>query len=125
MPRRPQKKDPVKQKAQFRKWAASAKGLAYAQKRAISVKAKQITHTSWLKCQYGLTPADFVEMLVRQSGRCAICDAALLLPHIDHDHLTGIIRELLCPDCNRGLGMFHDNTKLLRNAARYLKKHKR
>lgn len=39
---------------------------------------------------------------------------------IDHDHKTNKIRGLLCGQCNRGLGCFYDNKKLLKNAIIYL-----
>jgi hypothetical protein len=39
---------------------------------------------------------------------------------VDHDHETGAIRGILCIDCNRALGMFRDDPRLLRKAAKYL-----
>jgi hypothetical protein len=42
----------------------------------------------------------------------------------DHDHETGVGRELICRDCNLGLGFFHDDTQALRRAAAYVGKHK-
>jgi hypothetical protein len=75
---------------------------------------------------YGLTEEMYQAMLARQKGRCAICrkkprgkhtDAIL---HVDHCHETGEVRGLLCSHCNKGLGYFHDQPKMLRRAARYL-----
>jgi hypothetical protein len=40
---------------------------------------------------------------------------------IDHDHVTGLFRGLLCADCNFGLGRFRDNPTFLTNAIQYLK----
>ena len=39
---------------------------------------------------------------------------------IDHCHLTGVVRGLLCHSCNTGLGYFNDNWVLLDNALEYL-----
>jgi hypothetical protein len=40
--------------------------------------------------------------------------------HLDHDHETGAFRGWLCSNCNSGLGLFRDNPRLLRKAAKYL-----
>lgn len=41
--------------------------------------------------------------------------------NIDHCHTTGNIRGLLCDLCNKGLGLFKDDTNLLQNAINYLR----
>lgn len=41
---------------------------------------------------------------------------------MDHDHVTEKYRGYICHSCNRGLGMFQDDPKILRNAANYLEK---
>ena len=48
---------------------------------------------------------------------CRICGA------VDHNHTTGQVRELLCENCNRGLGIFKDDPNLLHSAINYLQKH--
>lgn len=42
---------------------------------------------------------------------------------IDHDHMTGKVRGILCSDCNTGLGKYRDNIQLLGKAIEYLKQH--
>lgn len=75
--------------------------------------------------KYGLTPADYDELLDVQGGRCALCprrpedtDRANLC--VDHDAGTGEVRGLLCPECNKGLGFLRHAPELLRSAAAYL-----
>lgn len=72
-------------------------------------------------------------MYEAQGGVCAICRkpadpygvrAASRL-HVDHDHLTGAVRALLCNNCNRGIGYLADSPELLRAAADYIAAHKR
>ena len=41
-------------------------------------------------------------------------------PHIDHCHVSGVVRGLLCLTCNTGLGMFGDSVNLLDAAKQYL-----
>jgi len=41
-------------------------------------------------------------------------------PHVDHDHITGKVRGLLCSPCNTGLGMFQENAQLFLKAIQYL-----
>lgn len=89
-----------------------------------------------LKRQYGITLDDYDRMLADQGGVCAIC----LLPEtrtmrsdspqvralaVDHDHVTGEIRGLLCFCCNTGIGKFGDSPDRLRAAAKYLSKERR
>jgi hypothetical protein len=58
-----------------------------------------------------------------QNSVCAICGSdrwGHKGPAIDHDHITGSIRGILCSNCNQGLGRFHDDPARLLAAARYL-----
>jgi hypothetical protein len=75
---------------------------------------------------YGVEPERLNEMLRAQGNKCAICLENLAGKygfHVDHNHKTGAIRDLLCGKCNRGLGHFKDNPLLLREAANYLDNH--
>lgn len=78
-----------------------------------------------LKRHYKITLEYFYELLAKQNGRCALCltdkPGGRGRWHVDHCHLTGKIRGLLCHKCNVGLGHFDDNLALLEKAATYLK----
>lgn len=74
-----------------------------------------------LKYHYGITLEEYTIQLEQQKGKCAICETPLEKTHIDHCHSTEILRGILCPHCNHGLGHFKDNVKSLENAIKYLK----
>lgn len=79
-----------------------------------------------LKNHYGLTLETYARLLDLQGGVCAICKSGPKegdhLP-VDHDHLTGAVRGLLCHPCNRAVGQFQDDLATLRAAASYLMRH--
>lgn len=73
-----------------------------------------------LRRRYGLTEVEFREMLRSQGDVCAICREPDPR-HVDHDHITGAVRGILCFNCNGGLGQFKDDVDRLSNAVSYLK----
>jgi hypothetical protein len=79
--------------------------------------------------RFGLTPGELERLLQAQRGRCAICRARKP-GHgsgewcIDHDHVTGQVRGLLCTRCNSGIGMLQDDPKILAAAAQYVTRHR-
>lgn len=71
----------------------------------------------------GLNDTSFFAMLLLQEGRCLICLKLIFKQSeiaIDHCHVTGRVRGLLCHGCNTGLGAFRDNIGSLIRAAIYL-----
>jgi hypothetical protein len=74
-----------------------------------------------IKRCYGISPEQHEALLTRQGGACAICrkrsDEPLI---VDHCHLTGEVRGLLCRGCNLGLGFFKDDARLMAAAIAYL-----
>jgi hypothetical protein len=81
--------------------------------------------------RWGITPEQYDAMLAAQDGGCAICaePPGTENLHIDHDHACcpgqrscgKCLRGLLCSNCNTALGLFCDDTALLRAAQRYLR----
>lgn len=80
-----------------------------------------------IRRQYGITLAEYDQMLRDQDYKCAICgnedEVEGRRLAIDHCHDSGKVRGLLCGKCNRGLGLFYDNKNLLTNAISYLDKY--
>ena len=72
--------------------------------------------------KHQLTRQQVADMRAAQGGRCAICgDPA---QHVDHDHETGVTRQMSCQRCNQGLGLFRDDPGLLHAAALYVDAHR-
>lgn len=85
-------------------------------------KVREINRRADLKNKYGLTPEDYEQILSKQDGRCAICRAPARSGYlcVDHDHVTGDVRGLLCGRCNAVLGYAEDSPVTLRSAIHYL-----
>lgn len=75
-----------------------------------------------LKREYGITLEEFCCMEEEQGNKCAICGlVSEKRMCVDHDHETGTVRGLLCPACNKMIGMSKDNPSVLERAAEYLR----
>lgn len=77
----------------------------------------------WIERTYGLSIEAYIRMVVDQSNACLICQESTRL-FVDHDHVTGEIRGLLCVRCNTGLGMMRDSEGILLAAVTYLRRAK-
>ena len=87
----------------------------------------------YLKRTYGISYSEYVGIIDNQNYCCAVCnrelDISLGIENlssntavVDHCHDKGHVRGILCNECNRGLGYFHDNIQSLANAISYLTK---
>lgn len=85
-----------------------------------------------LKSRYGLTVEQYEAMFHRQNGRCSVCGALGSLEpgtyqkntrlHVDHNHQTGKVRDLLCGHCNRAEGLLR-TPEVCDSLAAYLRRH--
>ena len=83
-----------------------------------------------LKQKYGISLAEYNQMLEDQEGVCAVCkrfsvdrsDTHKRMP-VDHCHTTGKVRAILCNRCNLILGKAEDSIELLNNLSNYLSTH--
>lgn len=74
--------------------------------------------------RYKMTDADYEKLLSKQSGVCAVCGGdsrRRKFFDVDHDHITGMVRGLLCHVCNKYVGALEN--ALRSKADTYLAKH--
>ena len=84
-----------------------------------------------LRAKFSISIEQYESLLERGEGVCWVC----FLPEtnksnegsqypdslsVDHNHNTGMIRGLLCANCNIGIGKFRDDPEILEKAATYL-----
>jgi len=68
---------------------------------------------------YKITEEERQALLNFQNESCAICKEKSILV-VDHNHITGKIRGLLCNNCNIGIGMLKDSPEIIKAASQYL-----
>ncbi len=83
-------------------------------------------YNSYYKKTFGITLAQYDEMMLAQGGGCAICHEQPTKKRlaVDHDHATGEVRGLLCFSCNIAIGHFRESKDLLEATLSYLNKDK-
>jgi hypothetical protein len=111
--------------SEFNKNKNQKSGLNY----ACRVCMKADTRKYNLPAKYGITAANFAEMLLAQGGKCACCGESFRMegkaserPCVDHNHSTGEVRDLLCGKCNLAAGNVGDSSIRAMDLAKYLKK---
>jgi hypothetical protein len=112
--RKPYNRDKEKQREACRKWERK---VHERDPEANSLRKRR----ALLKHRYGITLEEFNALLAKQNSRCAICCLSdNVVWHIDHCHVSGKFRGVLCSQCNKGLGHFKDSLILLLAAVKYL-----
>jgi hypothetical protein len=114
-----------KRAASCRKWRAKNPEIAREKSRQYYQQNKEACRkrmwTYHIERTYGISAEVYMAMVEEQEFKCKICqqekDYRLLL---DHDHVTGAVRGLLCKLCNWALGSFEDEVDNLRAAIAYL-----
>jgi Recombination endonuclease VII len=81
--------------------------------------AARRARASHLKSKYNMTLEDEAELIRQQGGACAICGERPAELHVDHSHVTGRVRGLLCLSCNAGIGFYKDDHNLTARATLY------
>jgi recombination endonuclease VII len=118
----------AQQKAYRKKWYQKNKARIIAKAVAWGRAHPEIVRNRnrlkrWREYGISLTETGYALLLEQQSGCCAICNQPPTKTrlHVDHDHLTGIVRGLLCYSCNR-LAVHIEH---VRAALRYLEAHEK
>ena len=91
---------------QFNAWAREDRKKWTDERRA---KRALVARRAALKALYGISLEQYDELLAKQKGVCAVCfrgNSPRKWLDVDHDHVTGKVRGLLCTPCNRSLGHF-------------------
>jgi hypothetical protein len=115
------------------------KNLEYRSRNAAKLKTKRRISDSYkqelLKTQkrewnykrrYGVSFKAAERMLKSQNGKCAICSKLISFggqagAHVDHHHMTAVIRGILCHNCNRMIAECKESITNLFNAINYLR----
>lgn len=103
------------------------KVCAAADTKAWNDKNKDTSRERYLQLKYGMSENEYNARLLAQNNQCPLCEVGFSSgvfgpnsPVVDHCHSSGKVRGILCNECNRGLGYFHDNKEALIKAASYL-----
>jgi hypothetical protein len=93
-------------------------------------KNREKQRATHIKRTYGIDWDVYLELFSKQRGECGICKILLSthiqvdndheVAHIDHCHITGKIRGLLCNKCNSAIGYFNESPLLCKLGATYL-----
>jgi hypothetical protein len=93
---------------------------------------KAISKRHLMKSTYGLSDSQYKALKRKQKNLCALCGNPETSVYrgkvrelaVDHNHLTGKVRALLCTNCNTALGKLKDSVYLLKKAIAYLIKNR-
>ena len=80
-------------------------------------------HKDYRLLRAGLSVKEKKTILEKQFGLCAICGTSKFNafgPHLDHDHKTGMVRGVLCQNCNLAFGFAKEDVVILHKMIRYL-----
>ena len=123
MPQKDPEKQRIYDRAYHQRPESKAKNAQRARIRRLDPAVRKAQREAKLKSSYGLALGEFNKILIRQGGRCASCGEADWPgwgPVVDHDHITGIVRGILCTRCNTAAGMLLNDPARCLFLAKYL-----
>lgn len=118
-----------RERAKAREWYRRNRERVIARKTELRRANPERTRTrlrkNKLKARYGLSLEDYNRLALSQNNACAICQESPGVDvnlDVDHCHLSGKVRGLLCRQCNTAIGSLKHNPELTRAATEYLEK---
>ena len=94
-------------------------GLLHQCKSCVYSKYKRYRRDWEIQKDFGITISEY-ENKYKSQPYCLVCKKDNIVLHLDHCHKTKKLRGFLCMNCNRGLGHFQDDPKILKEAIIYL-----
>jgi len=94
-----------------------------------TTQGKLRTKAASLRYQYDMSLDEYEAKLKQQDHKCSLCcvpfddSTKATMVHVDHDHKTGKVRDLLCNNCNALLGYAGDDVERLKKCIQYLRRH--
>ena len=78
-----------------------------------------------LKRKYNLSIEEYDALLEAQNNSCKVCGTHAKNNlkgklYVDHCHITGKVRGMLCMKCNSALGLLNDDKELIKKLLDYL-----
>lgn len=99
---------------------------AYATNEKLRLRSKEIA----FRRKYKFSLQEYDNLAIKQNFRCKSCGEEEKSPNsyktgilplaVDHDHLTGKVRGLLCSRCNKALGLLDDSPLKIEALLKYL-----
>ena len=112
--------------------ATRCRKCANADKRKRNRDFPDIIRDQNLRKKFNITIDEYDLMMEEQEGTCAICNRKEVRKNmygikrlsVDHNHITGKVRGLLCNDCNQGIGFLRsdEGVDLLLSAVEYMRR---
>lgn len=95
-------------------------------RRAAQIRHKAIRRSALQKGYAYPTLEDVRQVLDKSDGTCGVCGdrpERRKSLHVDHCHVTGKVRGMLCWRCNSAEGLMRSNVDLLLRLADYVRRH--
>lgn len=93
---------------------------AYNKAHSEEIRGKKLAKNYWPHLTWQQATCEWNLIYEKQNKLCAFGHKVDLL-HVDHNHMTGQIRGLLCYNCNNGIGRLKEDIEVLEKAIEYLK----